>query len=131
MTDPIADLLIRIKNGYLANRKTVTVPHSKMKEELSRILVEHGYLADFKVEGEKKGEKKTIIVKLKYKGKKAAIENVKRISKPGLRIYADTRKLKKMIPGLGITLISTNKGLLTLEEAKKANQGGEIICQVW
>lgn len=131
MTDPIGDMLIRIKNGYLAKHKTVSMPYSKFREELGRLLVKHGYLADFKMESNKKKTKRTIIVGLKYKAKKPAVEGVKRISTPGLRIYADVRQLGKLVPGLGMTIISTNQGLLTLEEAKKTNQGGEVICRVW
>ena len=128
MTDPIGDMLIRIKNGYLAKHKTVSMPHSKFREELGRLLVKNGYLGDLKVESNKK---KTIVLKLKYKAKKPAVEGVKRISKPGLRIYTDVRQLGKLVPGLGVTIISTNQGLLTLGEAKKTNQGGEVICKVW
>jgi small subunit ribosomal protein S8 len=131
MTDPIGDMLIRIKNGYLAKHKTVSMPCSKFREELGRLLVKNGYLGDLKVESNKKKTKKTITVRLKYKAKRPAVEGVKRISKPGLRIYTDVRQLKKLVPGLGVTIISTNQGLLTLEEAKKTNQGGEVICKVW
>jgi len=131
MTDPIGDMLIRIKNGYLAKHKTVSIPHSKFREELGRLLVKNGYLGDLKVESNKEKTKKTIMVGLKYKAKKPVIEGVKRISKPGLRIYTDVRQLRKLIPGLGVTIISTNQGLLTLKEARKTNQGGEVICKVW
>jgi small subunit ribosomal protein S8 len=131
MTDPIADMLTRIKNGYLAKHREVILPYSRLKESLAKILVKHGYLKDLKVEANKEKTKKTIILGLKYKARKPVMEKAKRISKPGLRVYANTSQLKRMIPGLGIMIISTNQGLLTLGEAKKANQGGEIICQVW
>lgn len=131
MTDPVADMLIRIKNGYLARHREVVLPHSRLKEELAKILVKNNYLKDLKVESGESKTKKTIILGLKYRAKEPAMEDVKRISKPGLRVYVDTSQLKRMVPGLGITILSTNQGLLTLEEAKKANQGGEIICKVW
>ena len=131
MTDPIADMLTRIKNGYLARHKTVSLPHSKFKEELGKLLLEHGYLADFRVESEKKSPRKTITVKLRYQAKKPALEDVQRISKPGLRVYVDIKKLTKTPKRLGMTVISTPQGLMTLEEAKKANLGGEVICRVW
>lgn len=129
MTDPIADMLIRIKNGYLARKKTVSLPYSRIKEELAKILKKKGFLGEIEVE-EKKG-RKSLALKLKYRGKKPALTKVERVSKPGLRVYADVRKLKKIIPGLGVMIISTPQGLMTLKEAKKANLGGEIICQVW
>ncbi len=131
MTDPIADMLIRIKNGYLAKHREVVLPHSRLKEELGKILVKHDYLKDLKVESGKPETKKTIILRLKYRAKEPGMEDVKRISKPGLRVYVNTGQLKRMVPGLGIMILSTNQGLLTLEEAKKVNQGGEIICKVW
>lgn len=131
MTDPIADLLIRIKNGYLARRREVVLPYSRTKEELAKILVKNNYLSDLKIETEKGKDRKIITLSLKYKAKKPAVENVKRISKPGLRVYFNTSQLERIIPGLGITILSTNQGLLTLEEAKKAHQGGEVICKVW
>jgi small subunit ribosomal protein S8 len=131
MTDPIADMLIRIKNGYLARHREVTLPHSRLKEELAKVLVKNDFLKDLKIEsGETKAQKK-IILRLKYRAKEPGMENIKRISKPGLRVYVNTSQLKRMIPELGITILSTNQGLLTLEEAKKANHGGEIICKVW
>jgi small subunit ribosomal protein S8 len=131
MTDPIADMLIRIKNGYLARHRKVVLPHSRLKEELAKVLVKNDFLKDLKVESGETKTKKTIILGLKYRAKEPGMENVKRISKPGLRVYVNTSQLKRIVPGLGITILSTNQGLLTLEEAKKANQGGEIICKVW
>lgn len=130
MTDPIADMLIRIKNGYLSRKKTVSLPYSRFKEELGKLLVKEGYLGEIKVEAEKKKTKKTIVLGLKYQGKEPALEDVKRISRPSLRTYSNFKKLWKM-RGLGIFIISTPKGLLTSEEAKKVRLGGEIICQVW
>lgn len=131
MTDPIADMLTRVKNGYLAKHKSISLPHSQFKEELGKLLVRHGYLADLKVEQEKKSPKKTMVVKLRYQAKKPALDNVKRISKPGLRVYANVKQLTRMPRRLGVTIISTPKGLLTLDEAKKTNLGGEVICRVW
>jgi len=131
MTDPIGDMIIRIQNGYLAKHKEVALPHSCLKEELGKVLIKHGFLKDLKVELNKQKTKKTLILELKYVARKPVVEKVKRISKPGLRVYADVKKLKRVLPGLGIMIISTNQGLLTLDEARKNNQGGEIICRVW
>lgn len=128
MTDPIADFLIRIKNGYLAGKKQVVVPYSKIKEKIAQILVKEGYLKKLKIKNEKF---KILELELKYKGKKPVLEEVKRISKPGLRIYAKAKKIPAVRFRFGITIVSTPSGLMSDREARKKNLGGEVICQVW
>jgi len=116
----------------------VEMPWSKMKEKMAEILVKEGFLKNAKVDGEQsrtvKGEKsqfKILELELKYEGKKAALNEVKRISKPGVRIYEKVNKIPKVRQGVGITIISTPQGLMTDKEARKNHQGGEIICQIW
>jgi len=129
MTDPIGDMIIRIKNGYQARKEKVTVPYSKMKENLAEIMVKTGYLKKVEVLKEKKI--KTLVLTLKYRGKMAAVTGVKRISKPGLRIYRRSDKIKKLSLGYGINIVSTPAGLMTGKKAAKNNLGGEVICEIW
>lgn len=128
MTDPIADMLATIKNGYLANKNQLLIPYSKIKEGLAQILVKEGYLEKLKIENLKF---KILKLTLKYEGKKPAFSEVIRISKPGLRRYVGSAKIPKVKYGPGITIVSTPAGLLTGSEAKKKNLGGEVICQIW
>ena len=130
VTDPIADFLIRIKNAYLVKKKLVEMPWSKMKEKMAEMLVKEGFLKSAKVKGEK-SQFKILELELKYEGKKAVLNEVKRISKPGVRIYEKVNKIPKVRQGVGITIISTPQGLMTDKEARKNHQGGEIICQIW
>ncbi len=129
MTDPIADMLTRIRNAVQAKHESVTVPASKEKIEIAKILKNEGYITDYTVEGDLK---KNIVITLKYgkKGEKV-ISGMKRISKPGLRVYAQADKLPRVFNGLGIAIISTSKGLLTDKDARKANVGGEVVAYVW
>jgi len=138
INDPIADFLIRIKNGYLAKKTEVSVPYSKIKENLGKILVEEGYLEKLKIPACPAGRRnpkseirKNLVLTLKYEKKKPALTDVQRVSKPGLRIYVDKTKIPKVLGGLGITIISTPKGLMTDKEARKKGLGGEVICKVW
>lgn len=135
ITDPIADMLIRIKNGYLAGKKLVEVPFSKIKQSIAQILVKEGYLKNARLEvidsGKKKQVKKNLILELRYKDGRPALTDVKRVSKPGVRIYLKSKEISKPKFGLGITIVSTSKGIMTHKEAKKRNLGGEIICEVW
>jgi small subunit ribosomal protein S8 len=138
VTDSIADLIIRIKNGYLVRKKLVEVPWSKMSQKISEILVKEGFLKNLKVNLPNSEEKfktnlrfKTLELELKYEGKKPAIVEVKRISKPGVRIYTKVSKIPQVRQGVGITIVSTPKGLMTGKQARKEKQGGEVICQVW
>ena len=128
-TDPIADMLTRIRNAVGAKHDSVVVPSSKEKVEIAKILKSEGYITDFVVDGDLK---KNIVITLKYgeHGEKV-ISGIKRISKPGLRVTAECDKLPKVLKGLGIAIISTSKGVLTDNQARKAGVGGEILCYVW
>ncbi len=128
MHDPIADLLTRIRNAQAANKELVSLPSSKMKEEIARVLKEEGYILDYKVESE--GVKKTLIITLKYYQGKPVIEMIQRVSKPSLKIYRDQNSLPQVLGGLGISIVSTSKGLMTDRKAKSLSLGGEIICIV-
>ena len=131
MTDPIADMLTRIRNGLSAEHDTVAIPASKMKVEIARILKQEGYINGYSVEGETAKEK-TITVELKYgPDKEKVITGLKRISKPGLRVYAKGDNVPRVLNGLGIAIISTSKGLMTDRDARKQNLGGEVIAYVW
>jgi len=133
VSDPIADMLIRIKNGYLAKKKLVVLPTSKIKVKLAQILVDQGFLKKAEVVKDEKIRKgfQQLRLELKYKGNTPAFTNVKRISKPGVRLYAKADKIPFVRQGVGITIISSSKGLITNQQAKKDNLGGEIICQIW
>ena len=131
MTDPIADMLTRIRNGVQANMSAVDVtPCSKVKVEIAKILKKEGYIDNYAVEGD--GIEKKIVVTLKYgpRGEKV-ITGIKRISKPGLRVYAKGDNLPKVLNGLGVAIISTSNGMMTDREARKQHIGGEVIAYVW
>jgi small subunit ribosomal protein S8 len=129
-TDPIADLLIRIKNAYLAKRLEVVIPYSKVKEGVVAVLVKYEFVDAYEVEGE--GKNKMITVQLRYdETGKMAIENIKRVSKPGLRRYTNSKHIEKIRNGFGISIITTNKGIMAGHEAQAQNLGGEVLAQVW
>jgi len=131
MTDPIADFLTRIRNAYLAGKKVVEIPSSKMKVALTKILCEKGYILSYKVvEGTPYD---TIKIALKYhpETKMPAIKKIERVSTPGLRQYADVANMPRVLNGLGIAVISTSKGLVTDKEARELGIGGEVICYVY
>jgi small subunit ribosomal protein S8 len=132
MTDPIADLLTRIRNAMLADHKVVEAPASGLKKEIARILFEKGYILSYKVV-EGKYAQGVLKIALKYnpKSKKPAIKELQRVSRPGLRHYAGSDNLPRVLNGLGIAIISTSKGLMTDKEAKKENVGGEVLCYVY
>lgn len=130
VSDPIADMLARIKNGYRATKKVVEVPWSKIKEKIAQILVKEGYLKNSKLKTQD-SKWKILELELKYEGKRPVLTDVKRISKPGVRIYAKVDKIPKVKQGVGITILSTSGGLMTDKEARKKKLGGEVICQVW
>ena len=131
MTDPIADMLTRIRNGLSAEHDTVVIPASKMKVEIARILKQEGYINGYSVEGQTAKEK-TITVELKDgPDKEKVITGLKRISKPGLRVYAKGDNVPRVLNGLGIAIISTSKGLMTDRDARKQNLGGEVVAYVW
>jgi len=129
MNDPIADMIIRIKNALMAKHGSVSIPHSRMKEQIGKILLKYEYIEDCKVEN--KVPQSEIIVKLKYINHIAAITDVKRVSTPGRRVYSPADKIPRALGGYGITIVSTSKGVMTDKEAKKQNIGGEVLCQIW
>jgi len=131
MSDPIADMLTRIRNANTAKHDTVDVPASKMKLAIANILVDEGYIAKYDLVED--GSFKTLHITLKYgvdKNEKV-ISGIKRISKPGLRVYANTEDIPRVLGGLGIAILSTNKGVVTDKEARKLGVGGEVLCFVW
>ena len=130
MTDPIADMLTRIRNANVVKHETVDVPASNIKKEIVRILLEEGFVRGYDViEDEKQG---IIRIQLKYgQAGERVIQGIKRISKPGMRVYADKHEVPRVLNGLGISIISTSKGILTDRQARKENVGGEVICYVW
>lgn len=130
ITDPIADMLTRIRNGLIAKHNVVEMPYSKMKRAIADILVNEGFIAKADTVGE--GIEAKIVVTLKYgpKGEKV-ITNLKRISKPGLRIYCNADKLPRVLGGLGIAIISTSQGVMTCKEAREKHIGGEVLAYVW
>ena len=131
MSDPIADMLTRIRNANTAKHDTVDVPASKMKLAIANILVDEGYIAKYDLVED--GAFKTIHITLKYGADKneKVISGLKRMSKPGLRVYANTEDIPKVLGGLGTAIISTNKGVVTDKEARKLGVGGEVLCFVW
>ncbi len=131
MSDPIADMLTRIRNANTAKHDTVDVPASKMKIAIADILVKEGYIAKYDIVED--GNFKTIRITLKYGADKneKIITGLKRISKPGLRIYANSEELPKVLGGLGIAILSTNQGVITDKEARKLHVGGEVLAFVW
>ena len=131
MSDPIADMLTRIRNANTAKHDTVDIPASKMKIAIADILVNEGYIAKYDLVED--GSFKTLHITLKYgvdKNEKV-ISGIKRISKPGLRVYANTEDIPRVLGGLGIAILSTNKGVVTDKEARKLGVGGEVLCFVW
>jgi small subunit ribosomal protein S8 len=128
MTDPISDMLTRIRNAGRALLPTVELPHSRMKESLAQILKKEGYIVDVAVDGK---EVKKLKIQLKYQGKKSVIEGLKRISKPGLRKYVGSTEIPRVLGGLGVAVISTPEGVMTGVQAQKKNLGGELLCYIW
>lgn len=129
MTDPIADMLTRIRNATIVRDKVVEVPSSKIKKELAKIFKEEGYIADYEIiDDNKQG---IIRLYLKYNGKEKVISGLKRISKPGLRVYAGKDEIPRVLGGLGIAVLSTSKGIMTDRQARAEGVGGEVICYVW
>ena len=130
VTDTIADMLTRIRNANQMRYETVEVPSSNIKKEVAKILKEEGYIKDYKVKDDNTGG--TIVLTLKYTDKKErVITGLKRISKPGLRVYAKAEEVPKVLNGLGIAIISTSKGIMTDKKARKENIGGEVIAYIW
>lgn len=129
-TDPIADMLTRIRNAGMADHATVEMPSSKFKVELAKVLKAEGYIVDFSVKDVDKFKILSVTLKYKENGK-PIISKLKRASKPGLRIYMKSKNIPKILGGLGIAIVSTSKGLLTDRKARKENVGGEVLCYVW
>ena len=128
MTDVIADMLTRIRNALSAKHDTVEIPASNTKKAIADILLKEGYVSDVKVE---EGVQGTIVITLKYEKGRSVITGLKRVSKPGLRVYVGTEEVPQVLGGLGIAVLSTSKGIMTGKDAKKAHQGGEVLAYVW
>ena len=129
-TDPIADMLTRIRNANQMRNKEVEVPASKIKLEIAKILKETGFIVDYKIK--KNDTQDTIVLFLKYgQNKERVITGLKRISKPGLRVYANAKEMPRVLNGLGIAIVSTSKGVMTDKEAREANLGGEVLAYIW
>ena len=130
INDPVADMLTRIRNALVAKHETTTLPASNMKKAIAQILVDEGYIKGFEVIDD--GAQGTIKLTLKYDGnRKGVISGLKRISKPGLRVYAKSEDIPKVLGGLGIAIISTSKGVMTDRQARKNAVGGEVLCYIW
>lgn len=129
MTDPIADMLTRIRNANRQHHETVMVPASKLKADIAEILKNEGFIKGYKVEGE--GPIKNIVITLKYRGNDRVITDLKRISKPGLRVYAKVNEIPKVLNGLGIVILSTSQGVITDKEARAKQVGGEVLAYIW
>ena len=130
MTDPIADMLTRIRNANMVAHETVEVPASKLKIELAKLLKSEGFIADYEVKDS--GKFKVIVITLKYDmNKKPVISKMERISRPGLRTYHKAKTLPKVLGGMGVAIISTSKGLMTDRKARKENVGGEVLCYIY
>lgn len=130
LSDPIADFLTRIRNACSVGHRTVEIPHSKIKENIARLLKEEGYLRDVVVEGDV--PKKFIKIYLKYDGDEVpVIRGLQRVSKPGLRQYVGSTEIPRVLGGLGVAVMSTPKGVITGRQARKDNIGGEVICEIW
>jgi small subunit ribosomal protein S8 len=132
MTDPIADMLTRIRNANVALHDKVRMPSSKQKEALARILQQEGYISGFDVVDEPGRPGKVLTIQMKYTTERSrTISGLRRVSKPGLRVYSQATKVPRVLGGLGIAVVSTSQGLMTDREARKRNVGGEVLCEVW
>lgn len=130
MTDPIADMLTRIRNANIARHESVEVPASRMKVEIARLLYEQGYIASYEVKPQSPGQ--VIVMDLKYgRNRERVISGIRRVSKPGRRIYANKETLPKVLGGLGTAVISTSQGVVTSADAKRLGIGGEVVCFIW
>ena len=130
MTDPVADFLTRLRNANNAHHESLSLPSSKLKETIAQILKSEGYIADYKVEDARVG--KTLSITMKYgKNNETSIAGIKRVSKPGLRVYAKSTELPRVLGGLGIAILSTSSGLLTVRQASKKGVGGEVLAYIW
>jgi small subunit ribosomal protein S8 len=130
MTDPISDFLTRIRNAMKAGLATCAAPHSTLKSEIARILKDEGYILDF-TEGQDENGHKTVVLKLKYVDSAPVITNLRRLSTPGRRLYYGYREIPRVLNGLGISILSTSKGLMKDQDARRQKLGGELICSIW
>lgn len=128
MSDPIADMLTRIRNGSMALLPAVTMPHSRIKEGIARLLCAEGYVGEVAVEGE---VKRKLTVKLKYEGRKGIIGGLRRASRPGRRVYVASGEIPRVLNGMGVSIVSTSRGVMTGSEARRQGVGGELLCTVW
>ncbi len=132
MSDPIADMLTRIRNANLAMHDEVIMPCSKMKESLAEVLKREGYIREFSVEDDPTRPGNRLRIVLKYSAERErVISGIKRVSKPGLRVYSKSNEVQRVLGGLGVAVLSTSKGLMTDREARRSHMGGEVICHVW
>jgi small subunit ribosomal protein S8 len=132
MTDPIADMLTRIRNANVAMHDEVIMPSSKLKEALAGLLEREGYISGFRVEGDTSRPGRRLVVLMKYTpDRDRTITGIKRVSKPGLRVYSKAQQVPRVLGGLGVAILSTNQGLLTDREARQRGVGGEVLCHVW
>ena len=130
MTDPIADMLTRIRNANLAFKDEVEIPASRLKEQVARLLAREGYVSGYRMEGE--APKRHLVVEMKYgPDRERTISGLKRVSRPGRRVYADRDHLPRVLGGLGVSILSTSLGLMTDRQAAQRGIGGEVLCQVW
>jgi small subunit ribosomal protein S8 len=129
--DTIADMLTRIRNATMAKHQTTQVPATKMTRSIAKVLREEGFIAEVEEAGE--GIKRNLVISLKYKGKhrQPLITALKRVSKPGLRVYSNRKELPRVLGGIGIAIISTSSGIMTDREARRQNLGGEVLCHIW
>jgi len=131
MTDPVADMFTRIRNAYPVRKNQIQLPYSQIKHAVAKIMVKAGYLQAAKQQKEKNSRFKTLQLTLKYSDKQPALTMIRRISKPGRRVYCQAKDLKTVNYGLGISIVSTSSGLMTNNQARKKGLGGEIICEMW
>lgn len=129
LTDPISDMLTRIRNALMLRKESVEVPHSKIKREISRVLKENGYIADFYEVSDDKFKKIKLI--LKYHDGHSVIQGLKRMSKPGRRVYVGNQEIPRVMGGMGIAIVSTSRGILTGHQARHLKLGGELLCYIW
>jgi small subunit ribosomal protein S8 len=132
MTDPIADMLTRIRNANIAMHDEVSMPTSKLKEALAVVLHKEGYIGEFQTADNESGVGRTLTINMKYSPERErVISGIKRVSKPGLRVYSKTTEIPRVLGGLGVAVLSTSNGLVTDREARRAKVGGEVLCYVW